>query len=103
LLYYMATNKAEYKAAVENFLSPWFPGGNVPKSPQGLAFRDAWGSLRYSANTAFLALVAADNGIHTTAGRAFAKTQLEYMLGSTGRSFVVGYGTNPPVQPHHSA
>ena len=23
------------------------------------------------------------------------------MLGSTGRSFVCGFGENPPVQPHH--
>ena len=25
------------------------------------------------------------------------------MLGSTGRSFVVGFGENPPTQPHHAA
>ncbi|KAK2174573.1 hypothetical protein NP493_792g00000 [Ridgeia piscesae] len=103
LLYYMATNDAQYKAAVEGFLNAWFPGGNVPKTPKGLAFRNDWGSLRYAANSAFLALVAADKGIHVSKGRAFAKTQLEYMLGSTGRSFVVGFGTNPPVQPHHRA
>merc|ERR1739842_112355 len=29
--------------------------------------------------------------------------QMEYMLGSTGRSFVVGFGTNPPTQPHHAS
>ena len=60
-------------------------------------------SLRVVANVAFLALVAADKGIKTTEGRNFAKSQLEYMLGSTGRSFVVGFGVNPPVQPHHTA
>ena len=48
-------------------------------------------ALFVSANAAFLALVAADNGIHTSAGRSFAETQLAYMLGSTGRSFVVGF------------
>ena len=25
------------------------------------------------------------------------------MLGSTGRSYVCGFGVNPPVQPHHRA
>jgi hypothetical protein len=35
--------------------------------------------------------------------RAHAKSQIDYALGSTGRSFVVGFGQNPPVQPHHSA
>lgn len=27
--------------------------------------------------------------------------QLGYALGDTGRSFVVGFGKNPPKQPHH--
>lgn len=31
------------------------------------------------------------------------KKQLGYILGNTGRSFVVGYGTNPPQRPHHRA
>jgi len=30
---------------------------------------------------------------------AVLKTQLGYILGDTGRSFVVGYGTNPPPGP----
>ena len=30
-----------------------------------------------------------------------AVEQLQYMLGKTGRSFVVGYGANSPRQPHH--
>jgi hypothetical protein len=40
----------------------------------------------------------------TTKQRAIdctVKSQLGYILGDTGRSFVVGYGTNPPTQPHH--
>ena len=32
---------------------------------------------------------------------SWAATQLSYALGSTGRSFVVGVGVNPPVRPHH--
>ena len=26
---------------------------------------------------------------------------IKCFLGDTGRSFVVGFGNNPPVQPHH--
>lgn len=32
---------------------------------------------------------------------SFAKQQIDYALGDGGRSFVCGYGNNPPVQPHH--
>ena len=28
---------------------------------------------------------------------------MEYALGSIGRSFVVGFGINPPTQPHHAS
>jgi hypothetical protein len=34
---------------------------------------------------------------------SMVKKQLGYILGDTGRSFVVGYGTNPPARPHHRA
>ena len=30
-------------------------------------------------------------------------SQMEYILGSTGRSFVVGFGVNPPKKPHHAS
>ena len=29
--------------------------------------------------------------------------QIEYALGSSGRSFVVGFGNNPPLRPHHAS
>jgi hypothetical protein len=38
-----------------------------------------------------------------TTGRTtcFAMRQLRYVAGETGRSFIVGTGTNPPCKPHH--
>lgn len=30
-----------------------------------------------------------------------AKSQVDYALGSTGRSFVVGFGASPPLRVHH--
>ena len=34
---------------------------------------------------------------------AFVDTQIGYILGDTGRSFVVGFGKNPPLRPVHGA
>ncbi|XP_070574808.1 uncharacterized protein [Ptychodera flava] len=104
LLLHVATNgDAAYGQAVSSFLNGWFPNGNVHYTPKGLAWRAQWGSLRYAANAAFLALVAADQGISPQQSREFARSQIHYMLGDTGRSFVVGFGENPPQRPHHAS
>jgi len=69
---------------------------------KGLAFFSDWGSLRYAANAAFsAALYGAAFG--DDAATAFARSQADYILGNNGyqRSFVVGWGTNPPTRPHH--
>lgn len=33
--------------------------------------------------------------------RCFARQQMNYIMGSTGHSFVTGWGLNPPEKPHH--
>jgi hypothetical protein len=35
--------------------------------------------------------------------RQFAKSQIDYILGDSGRSYVVGFGYNPPTHVHHRA
>ncbi|ODM94862.1 Endoglucanase E-4 [Orchesella cincta] len=75
----------------------------APKTPKGLVFISQWGSLRHAANVALTCLQAAEAGINASKYRAFAKQQIDYMLGSTGRSFVCGYGNNPPQRPHHAS
>lgn len=54
-------------------------------------------------NAAFLLLVYAKqlSGADRDRVVCFAHGQLRYALGDTGRSFVVGYGTNPPQRAHH--
>lgn len=42
-------------------------------------------------------------GISPSEYRNFAKEQLSYILGSAGRSYIVGYGKDFPKQPHHVA
>ena len=39
--------------------------------------------------------------IDPDSNRDFAKTQLDYMLGDTGKSFVVGYGADSPTRVYH--
>ncbi|SFR72767.1 glycoside hydrolase family 9 protein, partial [Anaeromicropila populeti] len=108
LLLARLTQNAKYVSAIENNLKYWSVGLNGKKinyTPKGLAFRDTWGSLRYASTEAFLASVYAEeadcDATLATQLKAFAKAQADYCLGSTGRSFVCGFGENAPVNPHH--
>ena len=79
---------------------------NYQQSPGGRTHFLQWGSIRYAANAAFICLQASDlagNEEQSKNFREYALGQMEYMLGSTGRSFVVGFGNNPPTQPHHAS
>ena len=49
----------------------------------------------------FYLIKLADLGVDSEDNRAWATQQVDYALGSSGRSFVVGFGVNPPVRPHH--
>ncbi|KAF6033015.1 hypothetical protein EB796_008717 [Bugula neritina] len=93
----------EYKSDIENFLKEWLPGGSLPRTPKGLVWRDKWGSNRYAANAAMLALLAAKNGINTKQYYDFAASQINFMLGDAGRSYVVGFGQNSPHRASHKA
>jgi hypothetical protein len=81
------------------------PGACV--SWQGLASASDWGSLRAALNSALIACIFADRscpGCSPATRQGYldwAGSQLHYALGSTGRSFVVGFGVNPPVREHH--
>ena len=101
------TEKPNYREYAEKWLDYWSVGYNgqrVEYSPGGQAYLDRWGSLRYSANTAFLALWYADNvGDIDTRYLDLGESQIDYALGDNpeGRSYVVGFGNNPPINPHH--
>jgi len=100
------TGQQQYKDDTERWLDYW-SGGTGAHTPGGLIYVDSWGTLRYAANTAFMALVYSD---YLPAGNAkkttyhdFAKKQIDYILGAnpTNRSYMVGFGNNPPINPHH--
>lgn len=103
-----ATNKEIYKENLERNLDWWTTGvdGNkIAYTPKGLAWLDTWGSLRYATTQAFLGAVYSDwSGADPVKAKTywdFAKSQVDYALGSAGRSFLIGFGTNPPKRPHH--
>jgi len=108
LLLAQETDKALYKESVERSLDFWttgFNGEKIAYSPKGLACLDVWGSLRYATTMAYLADVWAESGLctssKTTTYKNFAKSQTDMALGAGGRSYVIGFGTNPPKRPHH--
>jgi endoglucanase len=105
-----ATGKAQYVADATRWLDFWttgLPNGDrVRYSPGGQAVLDQWGSLRYAANTAFVALVYSDwttDAARKQTYHDFAVRQINYALGDNPRasSYVVGFGVNPPRNPHH--
>ena len=103
-----ATGDPFFMQCAENNLDWWSTGYNgdrIKYTSKGLAQLDVWGALRYSTTQAFLASVYADwsgcDPAKRTAYTDFAKSQIDYALGSTGRSFVVGFGEDPPKNPHH--
>ena len=97
------TGDSKYKTKLEQSLDWWCNG--ITYSPKGLAWLDSWGSLRYATTAAFVAASYAESGKCPTAKvqkyMNFCESQVNYALGSTGRSFMVGFGVNPPEHPHH--
>jgi len=101
------TGKTQYKQDVERWLDSWAdPNGSVQKTSGGLAWLAQWGSLRYAANTAFLAGIYGDT-VNDNGGKytSFAESQINYILGDNPRnsSYMVGFGENSPQNPHHRA
>ena len=103
------TGEQTYKTEVQTHLDYWScgtsDGQRITYSPKGLAWLDQWGSLRYATTTGFIATVYSrwdgcpSDKVNTYWD--FAESQANYALGSSGRSFVCGYGENPPEHPHH--
>ncbi|MEV4314905.1 glycoside hydrolase family 9 protein [Actinocrispum sp. NPDC049592] len=105
------TGKQTYIDDTNRWLDYWTVGVNgqrVPYSPGGQAVLDSWGSLRYAANTAFVALTYSDwlktaDSARATRYHDFGVRQIGYALGDNPRksSYMVGFGATPPRNPHH--
>jgi endoglucanase len=103
------TGKQQYIDDANRWLDYWTIGVNGAKitySPGGQAWLQQWGSLRYSANTAWVAFDYSDwltDATRKARYHDFAVGQINYILGSNpnNRSYMIGFGTNPPINPHH--
>ncbi|KAK9807813.1 hypothetical protein WJX72_010109 [[Myrmecia] bisecta] len=100
---------APFVSQMEGFATAWEIGQyGVSITPKGLSFASEWGSLRYASNAAFLTAIYAksiqgSNPSGAIQHACWARKTMGYILGDTGRSFVVGYGNNPPTHVHHRA
>ena len=108
LLLARITEKSVYTESLERTLDWWttgYDGDRVTYTPKGLAWLQQWGALRYATTTAFLASVYAKwsgcSAAKASVYKTFAKSQVDYALGSSGRSFEIGFGRNSPQHPHH--
>ena len=102
------TEDAAYIQLVEDNLDYWttgLDGERITYTPQGLAWLDAWGSLRYATTEAFVALVYCESDVCPADKKDtyydFALSQVNYALGDTGRSYLIGFGEDYPQNPHH--
>ncbi|CAL4122327.1 unnamed protein product [Meganyctiphanes norvegica] len=74
---------------------------NRPRTPKGLLFISKSGALRYAANSAYICLQIGNIRNTKPVYYEFSRKQIDYMLGDTGRSYVIGFGKNPPKRPNH--
>ncbi|GAA0156864.1 hypothetical protein LIER_14253 [Lithospermum erythrorhizon] len=92
------------------------PNANVDRTKGGLLYIRQWNNMQYVSSAAFLLTVYSDylqetnqmlncNGdlISPSDVFAFAKSQVDYILGSnpSGMSYIVGFGGNYPNKVHH--
>jgi endoglucanase len=104
------TGKQVYIDDANRWLDYWTVGWNGQqgrRSPGGQIFVDVWGSLRYAANTALAAFIYSDwltgDATRKTRYHDLAVRQMAYIVGDNprARSYIIGFGTNPPRNPHH--
>ncbi|KAL3861625.1 hypothetical protein ACJMK2_007650 [Sinanodonta woodiana] len=103
LLLYEITQDASYKNDVIGFIRSYKPGGGINYTPCGLAYRDQWGANRYAGNAAFVAVLAAADGIEASDFLTWAMSQINYILGDNKYhiSYEIGFGSKYPEHPHH--
>jgi hypothetical protein len=109
MCYRFFPSNTAFQARIDGFINSWTKGSAlVTFTPKGLAYSGPWGSLRHVGNAMFIlkayAARASPKQLSPAVKREIdctVRQQLGYILGDSGRSFVVGYGVNPPQRPHH--
>ncbi|CAJ1971436.1 unnamed protein product [Sphenostylis stenocarpa] len=109
----------QYRSQAEHYLCACLNlnnVSNVERTPGGLLYTRQWNNMQYVATASFLLTLYSDHLLAThqkllcqkgVVGPhemfAFAKSQVDYILGSNpmGMSYLVGYGPNFPQRVHH--
>ncbi len=92
----------------KEFLPSWLKAdgtNEIARTPKGMTYPSwsMWGNLQFSTTTAMLMLqdnIGNKSPVMRKAELKYAQRQVDYALGSTGRSFVVGWGSSPPKDIH---
>lgn len=97
-------NRGTYISKANQFLNQYADGG-IPRTFRGFSYPFHWGANRVTSNAAFMALFHANtNGVDAgTKAKLFAwgRWTIDYLLGDSGRSYLIGYGrNNPPCMWH---
>ncbi|UJR11738.1 hypothetical protein I4U23_015919 [Adineta vaga] len=92
-----STGEEKYRTSVERKCNRYVREGR--KTPKGLCYIHDYKTLPRLGNLAFACLQAADIGINSVEYFNFTKQQIGYILGDSGRSYVVGIGQNYPQRP----
>ncbi|MDR0984239.1 MAG: glycoside hydrolase family 9 protein [Ruminococcus sp.] len=109
LLYAINTGEQKWIDHVKkHIVKYWIENEGVTEiNPGGLKYLTTWGCLRHATAVAFTAKVAIDTVLKGDSDEEriqdFIMDQINYCLGDNqnNRSYVVGFGEDPPTSPHH--
>jgi endoglucanase len=106
-------NREYYDARAKEYFDRYLPGKyrTIPHTPKGMAYPVNWGASRYAANTAYIAILhskylAQRNSSSITYQSSlfnYGKSQIDYILGKTGSSMMVGIGIRQPESILHKS
>nr|AMH40391.1 glycoside hydrolase family 9 [Sipyloidea sipylus] len=99
LLLATLTGQSTYLDKLKSYCDYQFT--KTTKTPKGLIYYSDSANLRSVNNLLLICLEAAERGINADSYRKEAKKQIDYMLGDSGFSYVVGIGNNYPTHAHH--
>ncbi len=93
------TGDSKYTTAVDSFVD--YLLFEATRTPLGLVYLDAWGSNRHAGNVAHALFQVAALGHRQDECNEFSEGQINYILGDTGFSYMIGFGDSHPLSPHH--
>ena len=105
------TDQGAFHSATQSMLKQWIcaTSGIVRFTPKGRAWNPAAPTLGATVNTALLSLMYGQTPSRYLPARmadrftCFARSQLRYVLGDSGRSLMAGWGTRPPAAVQNRA